>query len=445
MSSLSRRRVLQTLGGTGLAAVAGTVATGLAPAGSATPDARSVGDPVVTFVSMPDFFNGDVADLSVLPTWHGGRNSVNRSWLDAIDRCLGAVADHRPDAVFLAGDMVEGRWNIDSDNRQMFGPVSQRIDHESIAQCKAAISVAGQLHYSYAADLFSSRGLPLYPAIGDHEILDDRSGPLNERWSPSGFHQGLPDNRYYLVDHSKAVWAEHFTRPGGVPRFSRRPRGSASEFSAYAVSFGDALTLITVDTFLRHRGGVRLGVFHAQLRWLRDEIRHAKRRGHTVVVQGHIPIMWPNRWLHSGRLRVPEGRASALYQVLEREGADLYLCGEVHDSTVTQHRRHSPVQISHGCIFRYGFSYLVGRLYPDHRLVLDLYESPVVEASRERGLWSSDATKCQRTFIEYGAPVHRGRLVQHHREIRERTAKLGPYHPDHDRYELRGHLGTVKV
>ena len=88
----------------------------------------------------------------------------------------------------------------------------------------------------------------------------------------------------------------------------------------------------------------------------------------------------------------------------------------------------------------------MGRLYPDDRLVLDLYESPVVEASRERGLWSSDATKRQRTYIEYGAPVHRGRIVQHHREMPQRDRRSSvAYHPDHDRYELRGHLGTVKV
>jgi hypothetical protein len=449
MSSVSRRTVLQALGGTGMSALAGTAATGLVHAGSAA--AGSSTEPLFTFVSMPDFFNGDVADLSALPDFDdhesnsSGMNSWNEDWQAAIDRCLGAIAGHRPDAVFLAGDMVEGRWNIDSDDRRLFGPVSQGTDPEAIARCKAAISSASGVYYPFAADLFARRNLALYPAVGDHEILDDRSGPLNSRWSPSGFHGGVPDNRYYLVKHSKRVWADHFTRPGGKPRFHRRPRGTAAEFSAYAVSFADSLTLITVDMFTHHSGGVRLGVFHAQLQWLRDEIRHAKRRGHTVVVQGHIPIMWPSRWMASGRLRVPEGRDSALYKVLDREGADLYLCGEVHDSTAVQHRRHSLLQISHGCIFRYGCSYLVGRLYPDRRLVLDLFEIPVVRASREDGLWSSDVKKRQRTFIEYGAPVHRGRLVQRDREVLRRTAKLGPYDPRHDRFDLRGRLGTVLV
>ena len=38
-------------------------------------------------------------------------------------------------------------------------------------------------------------------------------------------------------------------------------------------------------------------------------------------------------------MHVPEGRRSAFYRTLDREGADLYLCGEVHDSTAIQHGR----------------------------------------------------------------------------------------------------------
>lgn len=450
MSPVSRRIALQAAGGAGLATLAG-LTTEMATAAHAPSIALDRGRPggldedvVFTFVSMPDFFNGDVADLSVLPSWDGGPNSVNQSWVAAIDRCLRAVSAHQPDAVFLPGDTVEGRWNLDPQDRQLFGPVSQLIDPESIAMSQSAITVAGGVYYPYVADLFASRQLPLYPGVGDHEILDDRSGPLSDRWSPTGLHHGVPDNRYYLVDHCKSVWADHFTRPGGQPRYARRPRGTAAEFSAYAVSFADALTLITIDPFARQRDGVRLGVFGGQLRWLREEIRRAKRRGHLVVVQGHIPVLAPNRWLHSARLRVPEGRSSSLYQVLDKEGADLYLCGEVHDTTAQQLGR-GPVQICHGCIFRYGFSYLVGRLHRGGTLELDLYEAPVTTASLERGLWSTDPKKWQRTFIEYGAPVHRGRLVQQGRQVLRRTQKLGDYRAHDDPFALRGHLPTVLV
>lgn len=437
---LSRRALLRGVGGAGLAAMSGVPAASVAVGGRST-------EPIFTFASLPDFFNGDVADLSVLPSWDGGANSVNQHWHDAIDQCLGAVSAHRPDAVFVAGDAVEGRWNIDSDGRQLFGPVSQGTDPESLEMCRSAITTAGGVHYDFYADLFSSRGLTLYPAVGDHEILDDRGGPLNERWSPTGFQRGLPDNRFHLVDHAKSVWADHFTRTDGVGAYRRRPVGTAAEWTAYAVSFADALTLITVDMFQLRSTGVRLGVFDGQLAWLAREIRQAKRRGHVVVVQGHLPVMWPTRTFNSGRLRVPEGRASEFYRTLDREGADLFLCGEVHDSTAVQHGRRGPVQISHGCIFRDAFPFLVGRLYEDGRLVLDLHEALISEASAETGIWSCDASRHQRTYLEYGAPKHRGRIVMRDKVVLKATGKLGEYdaHADPLAFATPGNLGTAIV
>ena len=215
MASVSRRTVLQTLGGAGVAAASGAAAAALTGSASAGGHAA---DPVLTFVSMPDFFNGDVADLSVLPTWDGGMNSVNRSWYDAVDRCLGAVAAHEPDAVLLAGDMVEGRWNIDSDDRQLFGRVDQR--HRP----RERRTVPSGDHDRRRCPLLLRRRLVLRTAsrctrrVGDHELLDDRPGPLNDPLEPERLpRHGLPDNRYYLVDHCKSVWADHFTRSGGRP------------------------------------------------------------------------------------------------------------------------------------------------------------------------------------------------------------------------------------
>ncbi len=438
----TRRAVLRGLGGAGVAAATGAVPQSALAIGGGSQD------PVFTFASLPDFFNGDVADLSVLPSWDGGANSVNTYWKAGIDRCLGAVAAHRPDAVFVAGDAVEGRWNIDSDGRELFGPVSQGRDAESIEMCETAITSAGNVYYEYYKRLFRSRGLTLYPTSGDHELLDDRPGPLNERWSPKGhLSDGREDNRYYLVEHCKRAWAEHFTRPGGTAKYRRRPVGTGAEWTAYAVSFADALTLITVDMFMHHSGGVRLGVFHGQLRWLTQEIRRAKRKGHVVVVQGHMPMVWPTRHFSSGRLRLPEGRQSTFYRTLDREGVDLFLCGEVHDSTAIQHGRRGPLQLSHGCIFRDAFPFLVGRLFEDGRLVLDLHENLVSEASAETGIWSCDATRRQRTYLLYGEPRHRGRIVLRNREVTKATDKLGAYHPKHDPYSFHipQNLGTTIV
>jgi hypothetical protein len=216
------------------------------------------------------------------------------------------------------------------------------------------------------------------------------------------------------------------------------------------VSFADALTLITVDVFTRRPSGVHLGVFNeqpgfGQLHWLRSEIRRAKRRGHVVVVQGHVPTMQPTRTLFTGNLHLREGRQSTLYQTMEREGVDLYLCGEVHDSTAIQHGRRAPLQISHGCIFQNAFPFMVGRLHADGRLVLDLYEMLISEASRERGMWCSSTTRSQRTLIEYGEPRHRGRIVQHRREVLRATQKFDRYHKANDPMALEGNLGTTII
>jgi 3',5'-cyclic AMP phosphodiesterase CpdA len=451
---LSRRTLLRSSAAAGALALGAGPLTGEALGDEALADSVAVApsrtSPVFTFVSMPDFFNGDVGDLSGLPNWDGGLNSINGSWEAAIDKCLGAVASHGPDAVFVAGDLVEGRWNIDTDDRQLFGPVSQGIDPESLSACRTAITTAGAVYYGYYSELFASRGLRVFPALGDHEILDDRyARSVNDRWRPGGYlvegsNAGRPDNRFYLVPHCKSVWADHFTRTAaGAPRFGKRPLGTAVEHTAYAKDLGPYVTLITVDTFTRTSDGVRIGVYGPQLAWLRDCIRSAKRRGRTVIVQGHVPVMAPFRSLYSGKLRVEEGRRSGFYKALDECGADFYLAGEVHDTTVIQRGASGPVQISHGSIFRYAFNYLVGHVFADGTTQVDYYEIPVISATREKNLWSADASKRQSTAIDYGEPAHRGTLVVRNRNILKRTAKLGPYEADNDPWRYAGHLETV--
>jgi hypothetical protein len=436
----TRRGLLAT---GGVAAVVGTTGAGL----SGAVDLSGPAD--FTFVSMPDFFNADVADLSGLPTWDGGMNSYNQWWQLATDTCLWAVASHDPDAVFVAGDQVEGRWNVDSDDRRIFGQVSQGTDEVSLAMCRNAITNAGQTYYSHYKRVFADRDLPLYPAIGDHEILDDRSGPLDQRWSPSGTHKGSPDNRYHLVDHAKSVWADHFTRTdSGRPVHRRRPKGTPEEGTAYSVDFAGVLTLITVDVFHRTDSGVRLGVFEGQLDWLKKEVRRAKRKGHVAVVQGHVPALGPYRVFASGNLHLPEGERSEFWRALERTGADFYLCGEVHDATAIQPGSRKPVQISHGCTYRHGFSYLVGRVWEGGRVELEYHEMPQVSQSAELGIWATDGAKLAPHRVSYSLPAVRGRMEWENGVVLRRTEKLGVYDPDNDPYAFQrpptGLLGKAR-
>lgn len=425
MGTWTRRGVLA---GTGLAAVAGTTAASMSGA------VESLSPPDFTFVSMPDFLNADVADLTGLDTWDGGMNSLNQWWQLAIDTCLLAVQSHNPDAVFVAGDQVEGRWNVDSDSRALFGPVSSGIDEASLAQCRQAISRAGDTYYSFYRDLFASRDLKVFAGIGDHEILDDRGGPLSNRWSPTGFQNGEPDNRYHLVGHAKQVWADHFTRNNrGKPRYKHRPKGSQHEFTAYRQSFGGVLTLITVDVFHMTGRGVRLGVFEEQMAWMKREIRKAKRKGHTVVVQGHVPAVGPYRRFATGNLHMQGPPAQDFWRALRKAGADFYFCGEVHDASVNQPKQRDPVQVSHGCTYRYGFSYLVGKVWEGRKVRLEYVEIPQLIQSAEAGIWCTDGTKIAPRRVHYGVPLVRGALEWNNGVILSRTDKLGPFDPDDDR------------
>ena len=103
--------------------------------------------------------------------------------------------------MLVAGDLVEGRWNVDTTARELFGPVSQGIDRRAWPGARPRSGWPAERHYSFYSELFGSRGLKLFPAVGDHEILDDREGPMADRWSPSGGTRQRPDNRYHLVDH----------------------------------------------------------------------------------------------------------------------------------------------------------------------------------------------------------------------------------------------------
>ena len=153
-----------------------------------------------------------------------------------------------------------------------------------------------------------------------------------------------------------------------------------------------------------------------------------------VVVQGHIPVLGPYRVFASGNLHVPEGEKSGFWRVMKRAGADFYLCGEVHDATVVQKGSRQPVQLSHGCTYRFGFAYVVGKVWDNGRVVLEYYEMPQVSQSEELGIWASDEAKLAPNRISYTDPVLRGRLEWHNGVVLTRTEKLGVYDPRNDPY-----------
>ncbi|HZC73097.1 MAG TPA: metallophosphoesterase [Jatrophihabitans sp.] len=400
---ITRRRAL----GLGAAAAFLAAAETMRRSPLAEAEAASAEPASFTFVSVPDFFNSDVADLSGSANWRPGRpNSINDAWTQAIDVCLGEVVAEYPDAVFVAGDLVEGWWDHDDTNDQLFGPVG--TDDEKLA----AIRTAGDQYYTYWKSLWSQRGLPVYPAVGDHEIGDDRltSRPVNQRWPAGSF-------RLQAVPTFKQTWANAFPM-AGLPH----PVGTGAAGTAYAADF-PGLRLVTVDMFTVTPTGVRLSVRHGQLKWLERMITSATT---PVIVQGHVPVLWPVRRQHSGGLHVPAADGSAFWTMLRkhRDQVPLFLCGEVHDITAIADPL-GPVQISHGCLFQYGFNYLVGHV-AGATITLESRMVELVLRDATSTLWGVAEVKRPAALIEYatGGAVTVGTMTVQDGAVTERSGTL---------------------
>ena len=321
--------------------------------------------PLATFVSMPDFLNADVADVRGRAAWHPGMpNSINTSYRRAIDIVLDEVEAESPDAVFVAGDLVEGHWGLDVDNTGIFGPVDT-FDHQL-----KAVTNAGRTYYSQWLERFAERGLTVYPAVGDHEIGDNP-------WPVGEF-------KYKAFRTFKDVWAEHFTLDAnGKHIYHRRPVGTPFEDTAYALKLTPTIALVTVDVFAKWANGVHNTVSDSQLKWAEQTIVDLQAEGvQHIWFQGHVPCYVPVRLFASSNLQMENHEQSAFWQMLKRHEniVDFYLNGEVHDMTCYTDGRLA--QISHGSLVAWGHeNYLLIQVYIDRiELILKQFTGRVLDS-----------------------------------------------------------------
>lgn len=331
------------------------------------------------FVSIPDFLNGDIGDVSALSSTV---NSTNPAHEAAIAYVLDDVASHNPDFVLVAGDMVNGYWIQDRDDEQVFGPVDTRT------QQQAATEAAAELYYTQWKERFDSRGLTVHTAIGDHEIGDNP-------WPANG-------NRAVLVPRMRELFGEYFTsNDDGTPRYAMRPVGTPYEGSAYAFRNENAL-FVTVDPFrqdsptttLGSTGSVSLEVSGEQLDWV-DTVLQAAAADPTiehVFVQGHAPILGPVRAQNSSNLSMVGGATSPFWTTMALNGVDMYLCGEVHHMTALN--ANGVEQVSHGGIMGYArnTNYMVATVYPD-RVVLELRWIQITNDGSAGRLWQTGSNR----------------------------------------------------
>ena len=312
----------------------------------------SGGEPTITpdvrLISSPDFLNGDVGDLADGPGFWSSMapgtrsaNSTNEAYDTAVDRILDDWQGLDPAGVLVAGDLTDGRWGYDDQDSGNFGPVGTR------AERRLAVQRAARTYYPQWQQRFADHGLGVYPAMGDHEYGDDP-------W---------PRRKRLLAADFKAEFARTFTtHAAGKPLFADHPKGPA-RLTAYAGRPSPELQVVTLDVFDITEERARIKVDPQQTRWLRQVLRRAQRDDvEWIVVQGHTPILGPVRSLASSRLSYPGAADSRLWKIFKRFGVDLYLTGEVHDTTATQ--ADGIVQISHGGIFQFSLT---------TALVLDVY------------------------------------------------------------------------
>ena len=336
---------------------------------------RPVEQPDYRFLSSPDFMNSDIADVSKLRTWHRGLpNSWNSSYAATVDTILDTFQAEAPDDVFVAGDLVEGHWISDDDRTGLFGPA--RTD----AQRKAAIKRAGDFYFSEWRKRFDRRGLPVYAAVGDHDIGDNP-------WRGGGNRQ---ENKFKRdnVELFKASFYKKVIAPNHVPD---RPQGPAHD-TAYATYVDPEVLLVTVDVFEHTKRNVVRHLDREQLAWLDRTLAAAERRGTDwIVVQGHLPVLKPVRTYGSSAMYYRGGARSAFWRTMARHHVDVYLDGEVHDISVR--RADGITQVSHGGTIQmasasgYGATnYLLGEVFGDTMFLRDHRFAPkLIDFSRE--LW----------------------------------------------------------
>lgn len=331
-------------------------------------------EPDYTFVAAPDFLNQDVGDVRSLRTWHAGDpNSWTPQLQSSIDTFLDEIADQDPQAVLVAGDLVEGHWTKDVDQTGIFGPSS--TPRERVRMVRRA----GNFYNSVYSQRFADRDLDLYPAVGDHDIGDNP-------WS--GRLQTFKRKHVAVFKHIFGSWYTH--RPDGRPRFRDRPRGSAWEDTAYATHLSPDVLLVSVDVFHQTADDVRCEVVGKQLTWLRHVLRRAQADGtRWVIVQGHTPVLEPVPSRSSSDLGLVGGAKSPFWRTLERYGVDMYLSGEVHDTSVRQAGGVTQVATG-GLLYKAEAAYMVGRVY-DNRLELEVREFEGERTGHGGKLWQLGA------------------------------------------------------
>lgn len=309
-----------------------------------------------TFVSSPDIFNSDIADLSGStpgvpkaagwPKASGGTNGVSPAMVEVYNQLVKEMASHNPQAFVVAGDLINGRW-FNRATLDMFDPKGR--------DRAKAINKAAEIYYGWYQHLFKTNGINrVIAAVGDHDIGDN------------DWHVGGEKSRHVMT--MRRAFGKEMVDPLGLPDkvagVSSRPIGTDYQHSSYAYQLRNVL-FVSVDIFRQDSpkkklsdrlGSVTGDVSGDHLRWL-DEVLAAAGRDASIdhiIVQGHAPCLPAVRKDSSSGMMMDERDDSPFWKTLRAHSHDrggkvrFYFGGEVHTVTSTKDAKSDIVQLVHG-------------------------------------------------------------------------------------------------
>lgn len=311
-------------------------------------------EPVVKFVSVPDFLNMDfqrndprLMDLTAarqaqlaaeiaaggpqsLINPHVGNfvGTVENGYRGASQVLLEALAAENADFFTVSGDMLYTRW---PKGTQLAAPGA--ADH---------IRQQADVYYDAWIDNvveYSGYGLDdIYTIVGDHEIGDNNWGA----------------NKRPLIPTYREVYVDKLGNEATVAAGAYVDAPLGFEGRTYAVQRGNMLLvgLDQFETFTSASGGtytnvasqiasVRVDVTGYQLAWLDATLAKANDDPaiEHIVVMGHAPVAGRDsvkvQATSSGLLNLT-GEGGPLWQTLANHNVDLYLPGEVHAISMQQ-------------------------------------------------------------------------------------------------------------
>jgi hypothetical protein len=184
------------------------------------------------FVSIPDLLNNDVDFQD--QRWEGDIGGSGD--YGALRFVMDNLKDENPDFVAIAGDLVMGRWSLDSMVHRFFvRGNSKRRSH---------ISYMADRFYGATVERFKSYGLKLLTVIGDHEMGDGA-------WTKNDM-----DKKF--ISEYRDAYVKHFDNPKNGP--------SGYEGRTYYIRYKNLL-FVAVDVFESPNLNIELSP--VQEAWLR--------------------------------------------------------------------------------------------------------------------------------------------------------------------------------